>query len=63
MKSLTINWKTTLAGAVALLIQLGPVLLPKYITPTVANTITVIATSLGLIVAKDKNVTGGTTKQ
>lgn len=62
MNNLLKNWKTTLAGVIALVIQLGPVLLPKYITPSVANTISVIAGSLGIIVAKDGNVTGGTSK-
>jgi hypothetical protein len=63
MKNLLTNWKTTLAGAIALLIQLGPVLFPKYITPAVANTISIIAGSLGIVVAKDGNVTGGNTTQ
>ena len=54
------NWKTTLAGIVAIVIQLGPIVAPKYITPVVANTISTIAASLGLMTAKDFNVTGGT---
>lgn len=62
MKNLLVNWKTTLAGIIALIIQLGPVLFPQYITPTVANTISVIAGGLGIIVAKDGNVSGIGTK-
>ncbi len=63
MKSLLINWKTTLAGIIGLVIQLGPVLYPTIITTQVANTITAIAVACGVIVAKDGNVTGGTTTQ
>lgn len=53
------SWKTTLAGAIAIFIQLGPVLFPKYITPQIANTISTTAGALGLLAAKDSNVTGG----
>jgi hypothetical protein len=63
MKSLLANWKTTLAGVIALVIQIGPVLWPTVITPAVANTISVISASIGVVVAKDGNVTGGTTTQ
>lgn len=63
MKNLLANWKTTLAGGIALLIQIGPILWPKVITPATANTISLLAASLGIVVAKDGNVTGGTTKQ
>lgn len=63
MKNLLKNWKTTLAGVIAIVVQVGPVLLPKYITPTVANSISVIAGSMGVIAAKDGNVTGGTVQQ
>lgn len=54
------NWKTTLGGAIAILVQFGPILFPKYISEAVANSISTIAASLGLIAAKDHNVTGGT---
>lgn len=54
------NWKTTLGGVVAIVVQFGPVFFPKYINEAVANTISTIAVSLGLAVAKDHNVTGGT---
>lgn len=63
MQTLLTNWKTTLAGLIALVIQVGPVLWPTVITPATANTITAVAVSLGIIAAKDSNVTGGTTKQ
>ncbi len=55
------NWKTSLSALVAIVIQFGPVVVPQYITPAIANTITGIATALGLFAAKDFNVTGGTT--
>jgi len=58
MKNLTLNWKTTLGGAVAILIQIGPILFPKTITPQVANSISALAVALGLVAAKDGNVTG-----
>lgn len=58
MKNILINWKTTLAGIIAILIQVGPILFPTVITPAIANTISIIATSLGIVVAKDGNVTG-----
>lgn len=54
------NWKTTLAGVVAIVIQFGALVAPKLITENVANTISVIATALGVTLAKDHNVTGGT---
>jgi len=58
IKNFSINWKTTLAGAIAIFVQIGPVLFPKTITPRIANTISVIAVAVGLGVAKDANVTG-----
>lgn len=54
------NWKTTLSGIVILLLQVGPTLFPQYITPSVANVISGVAVALGLLAAKDSNVTGGT---
>lgn len=62
-KNIAANWKTTLAGIVALVIQIGPILWPTVITPAIANTISTIAVSLGVVAAKDGNVTGGTTTQ
>lgn len=54
------NWKTTLSGVVAIIVQVGPVLFPKYINETTANSISVIAGAIGITLAKDHNVTGGT---
>jgi hypothetical protein len=58
MKNLTINWKTTLVGVIVFIIQVGPILLPNVITHELANTISAVAAALGLVVAKDGNVTG-----
>lgn len=56
------NWKTTSAGGVVLLItvltQITPILPPQY-----AAIATGVVAGLGLLFAKDGNVTGGTTKQ
>jgi len=61
MKNIVKNWKTTLAGILVVVIpvvtQLG------YITPEMAGAIVTILTGLGLIAAKDHNVTGGTNNQ
>lgn len=57
------NWKTTLGGVVGILLQILPLVFPKVVTHDVANALTVLAVSAGLIAAKDGNVTGGTVKQ
>lgn len=53
------NWKTTLAGVAVGLITAATAL--HYITVDQATAITGVLTALGLISAKDHNVTGGTT--
>lgn len=63
MKNLSINWKTTAAGvAVILLGTVAPVFgvhVPGFeMDPGLA-----VVTGLGLIFAKDGNVTGGSVKQ
>lgn len=63
MNLLSKNWKTTIAGIIAIIIQVGPIIWPRYITPSVANTISTIAAALGLIAAKDSNVTSDTVKE
>lgn len=50
------NWKTTLAGIVVA--GLGIATAMHWISPEVAGAIATIATALGLVVAKDSNVTG-----
>src|SRR5262245_15294496 len=56
------NWKTTVAGlgviAIPILNDVIPVLPPKY-----QGIATAVVAGLGLIFAKDSNVTGGTVKQ
>jgi hypothetical protein len=55
------NWKTTLAGILAIAVTVATSM--NWISLEVAGAITTILVSLGLIAAKDGNVTGGTTKQ
>lgn len=55
------NWKTTLAALIVALI--GAATAMEYITPSIAGAIMTIAVSLGLIAAKDSDVTGGTKQQ
>lgn len=57
------NWKTTLAGVLAILPGAAHMLFPNVVTVEVASAITTILVAAGLIVAKDSNVTGGTTPQ
>ena len=57
------SWKTGLAGILALVPIILHVLFPTVVTSEVAASITGVLISLGLIAAKDSNVTGGTTKQ
>jgi len=61
MKNIVKNWKTTLAGILVVLIPMATQL--GYITPEMAGGIVTILTGLGLIAAKDGNVTGGTVDQ
>ena len=55
------SWKTTLAGAIVLLT--GVAVTMKWITSDVATAVITIAGALGLVAAKDSNVTGGSTPQ
>lgn len=55
------NWKTTLAGVIALAITVATTM--NWISAEVAAAITTIAVSIGLISAKDNNATGGTKQQ
>ena len=61
MDFITKNWKTFVSGAIALAVQILPQL--GIIDQQTATAISVIAASLGLLVAKDHNVTGGTKPQ
>jgi hypothetical protein len=55
------NWKTTLSGVAVGLIAAAAYL--GWITGDQAVSITSVLTALGLIAAKDNNVTGGEVKQ
>jgi hypothetical protein len=57
------SWKTGLAGVLAIVPVILHALFPTVVTSEVAGTITSLFVGLGLIAAKDSNVTGGTTKQ
>jgi len=62
MNWLGTNWKTNAAGAAAILVpllnQIVPTLPPQY-----AAIATGMIAGLGLLFAKDNNVTGGSVKQ
>ncbi len=62
MKYLLTNWKTSLAGAGILLTTVLTTILPV-LSPEYAVIATGVIAALGLFAAKDKNVTGGDTKQ
>lgn len=55
------NWKTTAAGIAVAIIAAATYM--GWITSEQAAAITGALTGLGLIAAKDSNVTGGNTKQ
>ncbi len=54
------NWKTTLAGLAAII---GGISLFVNHPERIEEAFTAVSLGVGLIFAKDKNVTGGTTKQ
>ena len=60
MKSIAINWKTSATGIAAVLGAIAHMLTTRTIG---AEDITAIFTGVGLIFAKDGNVTGGTVSQ
>jgi hypothetical protein len=62
MKNLIVkNWKTTLSGIAIGVIAAATYL--NWITADQAVSITSVLTALGLIAAKDNNVSGGEVKQ
>jgi hypothetical protein len=63
MKSLTANWKTTAAGIIALAITAIKIFYPSVLTTEAYTAILGVLGGLGLVAAKDGNVTGGTTPQ
>jgi hypothetical protein len=73
MKSFTVNWKTTLMGLMAVAAAAGPLasdimahkdnLLLLLSDPSVQTHFAGFAAAIGLIFAKDGNVTGGTKQQ
>lgn len=57
------NWKTTVTGLLALVPTLLHTVLPDLVSAESAMNLTALLTSLGLISAKDHNVTGGKVEQ
>jgi hypothetical protein len=57
------SWKTTLAGIAAILPQVLHAIFPNVVTIEVATGLSSLFAAIGLIAAKDSNVTGGTTQQ
>jgi len=52
------NWKTTLAGLGALVSGIALI-----VKGDIAGGVTAVLSGIGLVAAKDSNVTGGTTQQ
>lgn len=63
--SIIVNWKTSLTGIGALLVALGHLIgaISHGDTSTLMTDLPAIMAAIGLIFAKDSNVTGGTTPQ
>ena len=55
------NWKTTASGVLVALIALATYF--GWLTAEQGMSVTSVLTALGLMVAKDNNVTGGSVKQ
>jgi hypothetical protein len=58
MNSLLKNWKTTLAGALGVLLIVLKIVFPQTFTTEIVTTIGFLLGSLGLVAAKDGSVTG-----
>jgi hypothetical protein len=67
MKSILTNWKTTSLGILAILGGIVRFIFAlksgEFTEESVMTTLTTIFGGIGLILAKDSNVTGGTVKQ
>jgi hypothetical protein len=66
VKNFFSNWKTTVAGIGSILTGLSGLLHwinPEVPGPDLSTSLAAITTGLGLLFAKDGNVTGGTTRQ
>lgn len=58
MKNLKINWKTTISGGIILLTFLAHAMFPAIVTGETAGGVITLATTFGLVSAKDGDVTG-----
>jgi hypothetical protein len=63
MNHVFVNWKTSVAGAVLMVVGLLSSMFDIHIPGFTMDGGAAIATGLGLLMAKDGNVTGGTIKQ
>lgn len=52
------NWKTSVAGILAVLPQVLHLLFPNFINDATANAISIVIAASGLVVSKDFNVSG-----
>ncbi len=59
---MNVNWKTTVAGLAAILVSIIPQIIP-ILPPQYAAVASGVLAGLGLLFAKDSNVTGGTVRQ
>jgi len=57
------NWKTTVAGILAAMLVGLHAWKPEVFTTELTSAISTILVSLGLLAAKDSNVTGGNVQQ
>ena len=63
MSSLLANWKTSLAGVLLVVMGALNTFLGIHVPGFSMDFVTALTAGIGLIVAKDSNVTGGTTPQ
>ena len=60
------NWKTTVTGVLTIVVALGSAALGFFKTGTIPDLgalVAAVTAGIGLITAKDSNVTGGTVQQ
>ena len=63
MNAITANWKTSLTGAIVICLGLLKAVLGIEIPGFTMDIGPAMATGIGLLLAKDHNVTGGSVKQ
>lgn len=58
MKNFSVNWKTSVAGIILILLGVLHTLYPATFTDAVTGAVATIAAGFGFVSAKDGNVTG-----